>query len=366
MSFVLSTYLYLFLLLRSVFTWHYLPFSGTGFRGPGFGYWISGTGFGNQGTEICSVYISLLWFSVFTWHYLPFSGTGFRGPDFGDRISGTGFRGPNFGDRISGTGFRNQEAKSNQFFLNFELCSVYISLLISTSTFCLHLTLPSFFGDRVSGTGFRVLDFGDRIWKSGNWDLFSLHISTLIFCLHLTLPSFFGDRVSGTGFWGLNFGDRISGTGFRGPDFGDRISGTGFRNQEAKSNQFFLNFELCSVYISLLVSTSTFCLHLTLPSFFGDRVSGTGFWGPNFGDRISGTEFRGPDFGDRISGTGFRRPDFGDRISGTGFRGPDFGIRKPSQTNSFQSLRFVLSSVFFSKLLVYSSVSTNGVSYFQE
>ena len=69
------------------------------FRGPGFGYWISGTGFGNQGIEICSVYISLLWFFVFTWHYLPCPGTGFWGPNFGDRISGTGFRGPDFGIR---------------------------------------------------------------------------------------------------------------------------------------------------------------------------------------------------------------------------------------------------------------------------
>ena len=83
--------------------------------------------------------------------------------------------------------------------------------------------------------------------------MFSLHIWISTFCLHFTLPSFFRDQVSGTEFRGPNSGDRIPGTEFRGPDFGDWILGAGFQ-KEAKSNQFFLNFELCSLYISLVIS----------------------------------------------------------------------------------------------------------------
>ena len=283
-----------------------------------------------------------IWTSTFCLHLtLPFF---FRDRVFGGRILGTRFRGPDFGDRISGTGFWNQEAKSNQFFLNLELCSVYIFLLISTSTFCLYLTLPSFFRDWVSGTGFRGLDFGIRelrLVQSTYLDFYFLSSLDITFLFQ------------GPGFWGPDFGDQVSGTRFRGPDFGERILGTGFWNQEAKSNQFFLNLELCSVYIFLLISTSTFCLHLTLPSFFRDWVSGAGFRGLDFGIRelrfvhatyldfyflsslditflFSGTGFRGLDFGDRISGTEFWGPDFGDRILWTGFRGLDFRIRKPS------------------------------------
>ena len=124
-------------------------------------------------------------------------------------------------------------------------------------------------------------------------------------------------------------------------------------------------------YLYLFLLLRSVFMHLTLPSFFGDRVSGTEFRGPDLGIRESRfvqSTYLYFDFLSSLEITFLvRGPDFGDRISGTGFRGPDFGIRKPSQTNSFQSLRFVLSSVvFFSKLLVYSSVSTDGVSCFQE
>ena len=232
--------------------------------------------------------------------------------------------------------------------------------------------------------------------------MFSLHIWTSTFCLHFTLPSFFRDQVSRTEFRGPNFGDRIPGTEFRGPDFGGWILGTGFQ-KEAKSNQFFLNFELCSVYISLLISTSIFCLHLTLPSFFRDWVSGTGFWGLDFRRKPSQTNsfkfgglftlhistylyfyflsslditflFQGP------VGTGFgimesrfvqstyldfyflsslyitflfQGPGFGDRISGTEFRGPDFGdwISEGSQVKPILLKFWALSSVYISLLI---------------
>ena len=117
----------------------------------------------------------------------------------------------------------------------------------------------------------------------------------------------------------------------------DWILGTGFQNEEAKPNQFFLNFELCSVYISLFISTSTFCRHLTLPSFFNFLISldiTFLFQGPGFKDWILGTEIWGLDFGDFILGAGFWGPKFGDRSlgTGTGFLGLDFRIRKPRQT----------------------------------
>ena len=235
-----------------------------------------------------------IWTSTFCLHFtLPsffrdqVSRTEFRGPNFGDRIPGTEFRGPDFGGWILGTGFQ-KEAKSNQFFLNFELCSVYISLLISTSIFCLHLTLPSFFRDWVSGTGFWGLDFRRKPSQTNSfkfWSLFTLHIST---CLYFYfLPSL-----------DITFL-------FQGPGFRYWILGTGFGIMESRFVQS------CSVYISGLL-LSVFTLHY-LP------FSGTRFRGPNFGDRISGTEFRGPNFGDRISETGFWGLDF---------------RRKPSQTNS--------------------------------
>ena len=104
----------------------------TGFRGPVFG--IRELRF----VPLTYIYLSLLLLSVFTWHQLAitdlilffkrpdfgdhFSGTKFRELDFGDRISGTGFRGPDFGDWISGIGFRNQRI---------EIFSAYTSLLIS-------------------------------------------------------------------------------------------------------------------------------------------------------------------------------------------------------------------------------------------
>ena len=199
----------------------YLPFSGTRFQELHFEDWISGTefwgldfgdwilGIGFWGldfrrkpsqtnflnVELCAVYISLLLFSVFIWHYLPVSGTGFQVLDFGDWIS--------------------EGSQVKPILLNLEVCSLYISLLISTSIFCLHLTLPFFFRDQWG------LDL-----ESWNRDLFSLHIWTSTFCLHFTLPSFFRDQVSGTEFRGPNFGDRISGTGFRRLDFRRKPSQT--------------------------------------------------------------------------------------------------------------------------------------------
>ena len=133
-------------------------------------------------------------------------------------------------------------------------------------------------------------------------------------------------------------------------------------------------------YLYLFLLLRSVFMHLTLPSFFGDRVSGTEFRGPDLGiresrfvqstylyfDFLSSLDItflvRGPGFGDRVSGTGFWGPNFGDRISGTGFRNQE------AKSNQFFS-KFEICSVFscfFSKLLVYSSVSTNGVSYFQE
>ena len=223
--------------------------------------------------------------STYLYFYLLFSldvtflfqGPGFWGPDFGDQVSGTRFRGPDFGDRILGTRFWNQEAKSIQFFLNLELCSVYIFLLISTS-------------------GFQGPGFGDWILESGNWDLFSLHIWTSTFCLHLTLPFFFrdrvfGDRILGTRFRGPDFGDRISGTEFWGPDFGDRILWTGFRGLDFRIRE--LRFVQSTYYLDFYFLSS---LDITF------LFQGPGFWGPDFGDQVSGTRFRGPDFGDRILG----------------------------------------------------------------
>ena len=97
----ISTYLYFYFLSSLDITF---LFSGLGFRDR-----VSGTGFWNQRIEICSVYISGLLLSVFTWHYLSFSGTGFLGtgfwgPGFRGQISGTGFRGPDFGDRFLESG----------------------------------------------------------------------------------------------------------------------------------------------------------------------------------------------------------------------------------------------------------------------
>ena len=297
--------------------------SRTWFWVPDFRDWILESG----NRDLFSLHISTF---TFCFHLaLPFF---FRDRVFGDRILGTRFRGPDFGDRISGTGFWNQEAKSNQFFLNLELCSVYIFLLISTSTFCLHLTLPSFFRGWVSGTGFRELDFGIR-------ELIFVQSTYLDFYFLSSLDITF--LFQGPGFWGPDFGDQVSGTRFRGPDFGDRIlesgsqvkpillesgalfslhistylyfyflsllditflfSGLGFRDRVSGTGFWNQGIEIGSVYISGLL-LSVFTWHYL--SFSGTGFLGTGFWGPGFGDQVSGTGFRGPDFGDRILESG--------------------------------------------------------------
>ena len=103
-------YLYLFLLLRSVFMHLTLPsffadrVSGTEFRGPDLGI--------RESRFVQSTYLYFDFLSSLDITFLVrgpgfgdrILGTEFRGPDFGDRISGTGFRGPDFGDRISESG----------------------------------------------------------------------------------------------------------------------------------------------------------------------------------------------------------------------------------------------------------------------
>ena len=84
-------YLYLFLLLRSVFMHLTLPsffadrVSGTEFRGPDLGI--------RESRFVQSTYLYFDFLSSLDITFLV------RGPDFGDRISGTGFRGPDFGIR---------------------------------------------------------------------------------------------------------------------------------------------------------------------------------------------------------------------------------------------------------------------------
>ena len=124
------------------------------------------------------------------------------GTGFGDRIRGLDL-GNGFGEWILGTEVQNQEA----------LFSPHISTYLYTS----------FFRDQISGTSFwkLILGTGFRDWIRGP-----------------DSGTGFGDGIRGldfgSGFWGVDFGDWMLGTGLWGVDF---------QTQEAKSNQFFLNFD---------------------------------------------------------------------------------------------------------------------------